>query len=157
MTPSGAAKSEAEPRLLLAFVTRQSELQERDDVSKEFPRRWVTENVLANGLIAACQVAHLGYVERVLHEPHVKDEVRCRREPVLVAEARDVHEHGGLPRSVEGVERLAKIPHRKMRRVDDLVCALAEVDEHSALLVDGGLDASRRIDRMAMAGLAVPT
>src|SRR5205807_7377612 len=44
-----------------------------------------------------------------------------------------------------------------MRRVDHLVCALAEVDEHSALLVDGWLHASWRIDRMAMAGLAIPT
>src|SRR2546427_6993071 len=44
-----------------------------------------------------------------------------------------------------------------MRRVDHLVCAFAEVDKHSALLVDGWLHASWRIDRMAMAGLAIPT
>src|SRR2546427_9398269 len=44
-----------------------------------------------------------------------------------------------------------------MRRVDHLVCALAEIDKHSALLVDGWLHASWRIDRVAMAGLAIPT
>src|SRR5213594_1087620 len=53
------------------------------------------------------------------------------------------------------MKRVAKVLHREMRRVDDLVGARAKIDEHPPLLVDGRLHTAGRVDRMAVAGLAV--
>src|SRR5204862_7926097 len=58
-------------------------------------------------------------------------------------------------RPIQGVERVAKVFYRKVRRVDHLVGSCANVDEHPAFLVDRRLHAAGRVDRMAVAGLAV--
>ena len=119
--------------------------------------RGMLQHVAAHSLVAAIEIAELRHIKRVVHEPHVEDEVGGRWKAVLVAEARDVHEHRALSRAIERVERVAEILHRQVCGVDHLVGALAELDQKPALLVDRRLHPARGIDRMAMPGLAVAT
>ena len=93
MSPAGATEREAEPRLLLALVPRESEAEERHDVPEELLCRRMLQNVLAHRFVAPGEVTQLRYVEGVLHEADVEYDVCGGRQSVLVAEALDVHEH----------------------------------------------------------------
>jgi hypothetical protein len=53
------------------------------------------------------------------------------------------------------VQRFAQVLHREIRGVDDLVGARTQIHEHEALLVDRRLNAAGRLERMAMARLAI--
>src|SRR6266571_2618999 len=114
MPPAGAPERETEPRLLLALVAREGEAQEWDDMPEKFLRRGVAQNEVAYRRVAPGQVTELGDIEGVLHEAHVEHEVGGGRESVLVAETLHVHEHPGLSRSVQRVERVAQVLHRKV-------------------------------------------
>src|SRR5205814_10135267 len=113
MPSASAAECEPEPCLLLALVTREREFQKWHHMREEFLRRGVLEDVRAHRLVTPGEVAQLGYVKGVLHEPHIENEVCGGRQPVLVAEALDVHEHPALARSVALMQGVAEVLPRQ--------------------------------------------
>jgi len=85
------------------------------------------------------ELAELGDVVRVLHEPDVEDEVGLERDPVLEAEAdqldREAVRIGRLAEPVE--DPLAQLAERQVRGVDDDVGHGLDGLQQLALAGDG--------------------
>ena len=155
MTTARAPECDPESRLLLGFVARQGEAKQRQHETHELGRGRVPEHEVTDGTVPAGEITQLWDVERILHEAHIEDDVRRGRETVLVPEALEMDEHRALPRPVQRVQRVTKILHRQIRRIDHLVGACAQVHEQTPLLVDRRLHPTGRVDRVTMTSLAV--
>ena len=121
MVAAGAAEGDREPRLALADVGRQRELEVLVEVLEEAPGDRLGEDVVAYSVCQARQLAELVDVVRVLHEPDVEHEVGLERHAVLEAEAdqldREPVRLGGV--AEPGEDPLAQLPQRQVGRVDD--------------------------------------
>jgi len=155
IAPAGAAERDPEARLLLFLVTRKRELEQRHQAIEERCGRLMPEHEVADRRIAARERPKCLDVEGVLHESHIEDKVGALRQAVLVAKAHELHEHPRAALAVQGVERVAQVFDREVRRVDHLVRAGPQIDEQAPLALDRRLDATGRLERMAVPRFAV--
>src|SRR6476646_8742772 len=133
---AGAAERDREPRLALADVGRQREVEELMEVLEELAGDGLAKDVVADRLGQARQLAELVDVVRVLHEPDVEHEVGLERDAVLEAEADQLdREPVGVRRVAEpGEDPLPQLAQRQIRGVDDDVGVRADGIEEAALL-----------------------
>ena len=112
---------------------------------------------VADGLGQPGQLAQLGDVVRVLHEPDVEHEVRLEGDAELVAEADELDDELVLLDVILEVaeERLAQLAQRQVGGVEDDVGIRPHRLEQAPLLGDRAGDPALVAERMAMARLRV--
>ena len=165
MPPPGAANSDGQVALALAFEARNRKLQQVGDLGQQLLRLGLAQDEVTNAGVGSWDRLQLGNEEGIVQKPHVEDQVGVHRRPVFEPERDKARVHPRCPSGTgpEDVEdRAAEIVHAEAGGVEDARGARAQRRQPLALESDArehvgrgvGLRRSRERVRAPRAGEA---